>query len=63
MQFVWIVMLMMKIVQAFYNFWVNIANFYNTFVTGIAYTGAGWKVRNCALSPFPFSALYPSSSI
>ncbi|KAH7078303.1 hypothetical protein FB567DRAFT_132151 [Paraphoma chrysanthemicola] len=29
--------------MAFYNFWVNVANFYNTFVTGIAYTGAGWK--------------------
>lgn len=26
-----------------YNFWVNIAGFYNTFVTGIAFTGAGWK--------------------
>ena len=26
-----------------YNFWVNIASFYNTFVTGIAFTGAGWK--------------------
>lgn len=31
--------------MAFYNFWVNIANFYNTFVTGIAFSGAGWKVR------------------
>jgi MFS family permease len=31
--------------MAFYNFWVNIANFYNTFVTGIAFAGAGWKVR------------------
>jgi hypothetical protein len=30
--------------MAFYNFWVNIANFYNTFVTGIAFAGAGWKV-------------------
>jgi sugar porter (SP) family MFS transporter len=30
--------------MAFYNFWVNIANFYNTFVTGIAFSGAGWKV-------------------
>ncbi|EAT91578.2 hypothetical protein SNOG_00083 [Parastagonospora nodorum SN15] len=29
--------------MAFYNFWVNIANFYNTFVTGIAFSGAGWK--------------------
>ncbi|CAI6335746.1 unnamed protein product [Periconia digitata] len=29
--------------MAFYNFWVNIAGFYNTFVTGIAFTGAGWK--------------------
>ncbi|KAF2456770.1 general substrate transporter [Lineolata rhizophorae] len=26
-----------------YNFCVNIAGFYNTFVTGIAFTGAGWK--------------------
>lgn len=26
-----------------YNFAVNIAGFYNTFVTGIAFTGAGWK--------------------
>ena len=26
-----------------YNFWVNIAGFYNTFVTGIAFTGAEWK--------------------
>lgn len=25
------------------NFFVNIASFYNTFVTGIAFTGAGWK--------------------
>lgn len=30
--------------MAFYNFWVNIAGFYNTFVTGIAFTNAGWKV-------------------
>jgi MFS family permease len=30
--------------MAFYNFWVNIAGFYNTFVTGIAFAGAGWKV-------------------
>lgn len=30
--------------MAFYNFWVNIAGFYNTFVTGIAFSGAGWKV-------------------
>jgi MFS family permease len=29
--------------MAFYNFWVNIANFYNTFVTGIAFSKAGWK--------------------
>ncbi|KAF2814705.1 general substrate transporter [Mytilinidion resinicola] len=29
--------------MAFYNFWVNIAGFYNTFVTGIAFSGAGWK--------------------
>ncbi|KAE8858495.1 hypothetical protein PTNB29_07710 [Pyrenophora teres f. teres] len=29
--------------MAFYNFWVNVANFYNTFVTGIAFSGAGWK--------------------
>lgn len=33
--------------MAFYNFWVNIANFYNTFVTGIAFSGAGWKVSYC----------------
>ncbi|KAI9849668.1 MAG: hypothetical protein M1837_002793 [Sclerophora amabilis] len=26
-----------------YNFWVNIASFYNTFVTGIAFTESGWK--------------------
>ncbi|RJE21562.1 MFS monosaccharide transporter [Aspergillus sclerotialis] len=26
-----------------YNFFVNIAGFYNTFVTEIAFTGAGWK--------------------
>ncbi|MCJ1438763.1 hypothetical protein MMC27_008153 [Xylographa pallens] len=26
-----------------YNFWSNITSFYNTFVTGIAFTGAGWK--------------------
>jgi hypothetical protein len=25
------------------QFFVNIASFYNTFVTGIAFTGAGWK--------------------
>lgn len=29
--------------MGFYNFWVNIASFYNTFVTGIAFTDAGWK--------------------
>ncbi|KAF2254899.1 general substrate transporter [Trematosphaeria pertusa] len=29
--------------MAFYNFFVNIAGFYNTFVTGIAFSGAGWK--------------------
>ncbi|KAF2022137.1 general substrate transporter [Aaosphaeria arxii CBS 175.79] len=29
--------------MAFYNFWVNIANFYNTFVTGIAFESVGWK--------------------
>ncbi|KAF2681349.1 MFS lactose permease-like protein [Lentithecium fluviatile CBS 122367] len=29
--------------MAFYNFFVNIAGFYNTFVTGIAFAGAGWK--------------------
>jgi len=38
--------------MAFYNFWVNIANFYNTFVTGIAFSGAGWKV-----SPTPLGLL------
>jgi MFS family permease len=32
--------------MALYNFLVNIANFYNTFVTGIAFSGAGWKVRS-----------------
>jgi MFS family permease len=43
--------------MAFYNFWVNIANFYNTFVTGIAFAGAGWKV--CFdFTPFP-SFSYP----
>jgi MFS family permease len=26
-----------------YNFFVNIASFYNTFVTEIAFTGGGWK--------------------
>ncbi|RHZ56252.1 putative MFS lactose permease [Aspergillus thermomutatus] len=25
------------------NFFVNVASFYNTFVTGIAFTGAGWR--------------------
>jgi MFS family permease len=29
--------------MGFYNFWVNIAGFYNTVATGIAFTGAGWK--------------------
>lgn len=29
--------------MGWYNFWVNIAGFYNTFVTGIAFSGAGWK--------------------
>ncbi|MCJ1243130.1 hypothetical protein MMC30_000327 [Trapelia coarctata] len=29
--------------MGFYNFWVNVAGFYSTFVTGIAFTGAGWK--------------------
>lgn len=29
--------------MGFYNFWVNIAGFYNTFVTGIAFTDVGWK--------------------
>ena len=29
--------------MGFYNFWVNVAGFYNTFVTGIAFSGAGWK--------------------
>jgi MFS family permease len=32
--------------MAFYNFFVNIAGFYNTFVTGIAFAGAGWKVSS-----------------
>lgn len=27
----------------FYNFWVNIAGFYNIFATQIALTGARWK--------------------
>lgn len=36
--------------MAFYNFWVNVANFYNTFVTGIAFSGAGWKVRKTSFS-------------
>jgi MFS family permease len=39
--------------MAFYNFWVNIANFYNTFVTGIAFSGAGWKVSPFAPFPVP----------
>lgn len=29
--------------MALYTFCGNIAGFYNTFVTGIAFTGAGWK--------------------
>ncbi|KAA8643486.1 putative MFS lactose permease [Aspergillus tanneri] len=29
--------------MAMNNFFVNIASFYNTFVTGIAFSGAGWK--------------------
>ncbi|KAI9743635.1 MAG: hypothetical protein M1818_002951 [Claussenomyces sp. TS43310] len=29
--------------MALYTFWGNIASFYNTFVTGIAFSGAGWK--------------------
>jgi MFS family permease len=29
--------------MGFYNLCVNIAGFYNTFVTEIAFTGAGWK--------------------
>jgi hypothetical protein len=40
-----------------YNFFVNIANFYNTFVTGIAFSGAGWKVRNPHHSLLPHIAL------
>lgn len=45
--------------MAFYNFWVNIAGFYNTFVTGIAFSGAGWKVR---LPPPLFLPAVKSSS-
>lgn len=29
--------------MAVYTLWTNIAGFYNNFVTGIAFTGAGWK--------------------
>lgn len=29
--------------MAMYNFFVNVANFYNTFVTGIAFTHLAWK--------------------
>jgi MFS family permease len=29
--------------MAVYTLWGNIAGFYNTFVTGIAFSGAGWK--------------------
>jgi MFS family permease len=46
--------------MAFYNFWVNIANFYNTFVTGIAFAGAGWKVR--FIYPFSFLPTEPLPS-
>jgi MFS family permease len=49
--------------MAFYNFWVNIANFYNTFVTGIAFSGAGWKVRIPLRFKYPpanhFLVLFP----
>jgi hypothetical protein len=49
------VLLTIILPQAFYNFWVNIANFYNTFVTGIAYTGAGWKVYPLPRPFYPFT--------
>jgi sugar porter (SP) family MFS transporter len=39
--------------MAFYNFFVNIAGFYNTFVTGIAFAGAGWKVSFLLNHTFP----------
>ena len=29
--------------MGFYNFWVKVASFYNTVVTGIAFAGTGWK--------------------
>ncbi len=29
--------------MALYTFWGNIASFYNTFVTGIAFTNSGWR--------------------
>lgn len=48
--------------MAAYNFFVNIANFYNTFVTGIAFAGAGWKVRSLHflhLPPFFFPRSIP----
>lgn len=47
--------------MAFYNFWVNVAGFYNTFVTGIAFSGAGWKVSR-PFSLLPSSLLLPSIS-
>jgi MFS family permease len=47
--------------MAFYNFWVNIAGFYNTFVTGIAFSGAGWKVSTTIFSSFPLASHLTSS--
>jgi hypothetical protein len=43
--------------MAFYNFWVNIAGFYNTFVTGIAFAGAGWKVSHHPCTMLMWSGL------
>jgi hypothetical protein len=44
--------------MALYNFLLNIANFYNTFVTGIAFSGAGWKVSYQFPLPIIFFLLH-----
>lgn len=36
--------------MGFYNFWVNIASFYNTFVTGIAFTALIGSITSCSSS-------------
>ncbi|KAI9740999.1 MAG: hypothetical protein M1834_002710 [Cirrosporium novae-zelandiae] len=43
-----------------YNFWVNIAGFYNTFVTGIAFSNAHWKYYFLFVfwDIFEFSCIY-----